>query len=370
MTSWIWAIDPRFTMAAPSCFITTFEKNLENEIPADAEQYPPGVLGAGLEMADVLTATNFPKPLLLCGQRYCFFDRRGLEEAHADLKQLYSLAGKADDVDLFIGANDHGFHADAQQAVAEFFCKHAGLPPPPPTEEGAFVPLPTESLEACGGQVVGFRDDVVPVHETLGAVGRALAASRSSLPHPQLVDTARSLLDLPESLPRDTPAYRVLRTGKQVDPPVISGKSTELPDHTIARYAVQTEPGMEAFLHKPVSTGFTQSLDIDDDGSVATQLHVPDLLANEELGDASVLDWLGWGDGGRAAAASGSCLYVVEPRGLGESWPEGPAGALTTGAAGAAGSGFTDDARHPRWASCALPPGSPSANQSVARRYA
>ena len=57
---------------------------------------------------------------------------------------------------------------------------------------------------------------------------------------------------------------------------------------------------MEAFLHKPVSTGFTQSLDIDDDGSVATQLHVPDLLANEELGDASVLDWLGWGDGGRA----------------------------------------------------------------------
>mgnify|MGYP004359039729 CR=1 FL=1 len=38
MTSWIWAVDPRFTMAAPSCFITTFEKNLENEIPADAEQ--------------------------------------------------------------------------------------------------------------------------------------------------------------------------------------------------------------------------------------------------------------------------------------------------------------------------------------------
>ena len=113
MTSWIWAVDPRFTMAAPSCFITTFEKNLENEIPADAEQYPPGVLGAGLEMADVLTATNFPKPLLLCGQRYCFFDRRGLEEAHDDLKQLYSLVDKADDVDLFIGANNHGFHVGA-----------------------------------------------------------------------------------------------------------------------------------------------------------------------------------------------------------------------------------------------------------------
>ncbi|MEA3407796.1 MAG: hypothetical protein U9R48_06930 [Chloroflexota bacterium] len=35
------------TRAAPSCFVTTFLNNLENELPSDCEQYPPGVLGAG-----------------------------------------------------------------------------------------------------------------------------------------------------------------------------------------------------------------------------------------------------------------------------------------------------------------------------------
>jgi hypothetical protein len=32
MTAWLWALDERFTMAAPSCFITTFERNLANEL--------------------------------------------------------------------------------------------------------------------------------------------------------------------------------------------------------------------------------------------------------------------------------------------------------------------------------------------------
>ena len=122
---------------------------MQNEIPADAGQYPPGVLGAGLEMADILLASNFPKPILLCGQRHCFFDRRGLQQAYKDLLKVYSLVGKSSNVDLFIGDNDHGFYPDAQQRVAEFFCKHAGLAPPPFNEaefSSTFVPLPVRLL--------------------------------------------------------------------------------------------------------------------------------------------------------------------------------------------------------------------------------
>ncbi|MBM3211835.1 hypothetical protein FJZ33_06440, partial [Candidatus Poribacteria bacterium] len=52
LTTWLWAVEERFTMAAPGCFVTTFLHNLENELPADCEQYPPGVVGAGLEMSD------------------------------------------------------------------------------------------------------------------------------------------------------------------------------------------------------------------------------------------------------------------------------------------------------------------------------
>ena len=75
MSSWLWAMEPRFTMAAPNCFVTTYLHNLENENGQDNEQCPPGVLGQGLENADLLLATNAGKPLLLTGERHDYFDR-------------------------------------------------------------------------------------------------------------------------------------------------------------------------------------------------------------------------------------------------------------------------------------------------------
>ena len=49
MTTWLCGVEPRWTMAAPSCFVTTFRRNLENELPADTEQCPPRVLALGLD---------------------------------------------------------------------------------------------------------------------------------------------------------------------------------------------------------------------------------------------------------------------------------------------------------------------------------
>src|SRR5690606_22172178 len=34
MTTWLCGLEPRWSMAAPSCFVTSFRRNLENELPA------------------------------------------------------------------------------------------------------------------------------------------------------------------------------------------------------------------------------------------------------------------------------------------------------------------------------------------------
>ena len=47
MTTWLCGVEPRWTMAAPSCFVTSFLRNMENELPADTEQCPPKAAGAG-----------------------------------------------------------------------------------------------------------------------------------------------------------------------------------------------------------------------------------------------------------------------------------------------------------------------------------
>jgi hypothetical protein len=95
----------------------------------------------------------------------------------------------------------------------------------------------------------------------------------------------------------------------------------------------------------------TLDVGADGDGSSSTHLHVPDLSSAEELLSADVLSWLGWDTG---FGPPGQALYCVDCRGFGESWPEGPVAALTSGVDGVASSGFTADGRHPRWASYGL----------------
>ncbi|MDO9540977.1 MAG: acetylxylan esterase, partial [Kiritimatiellia bacterium] len=51
LTTYLNAFDDRFTMAAPSCFVTTYLCDLENEVPADSEQIPPNIIKYGLDMA-------------------------------------------------------------------------------------------------------------------------------------------------------------------------------------------------------------------------------------------------------------------------------------------------------------------------------
>ena len=82
MSTWLCGLESRWTMAAPACFITTFRRNLENELPADTEQCPPHALALGLDHADFL-ACMAPKPVIVLAKEKDYFDARGAEEASA-----------------------------------------------------------------------------------------------------------------------------------------------------------------------------------------------------------------------------------------------------------------------------------------------
>ena len=67
MTTWLCGLERRWAMAAPSCFVTSFRRNLENELPADIEQCPPRALELGLDHEDFLAAMA-PKPVIILAQ--------------------------------------------------------------------------------------------------------------------------------------------------------------------------------------------------------------------------------------------------------------------------------------------------------------
>src|SRR5574344_1304737 len=57
LTSWLNALDDRLAGSAPSCYITSWKRNVENEVIIDAEQTPPGLAAQGIEIADFLIAS-------------------------------------------------------------------------------------------------------------------------------------------------------------------------------------------------------------------------------------------------------------------------------------------------------------------------
>ena len=75
LSTYLTALDSRLTMAAPSCYICSYVANMENELPSDAEQNPPGILAAGLDQADLLLC-HAPRPTLILAQYNDYFDER------------------------------------------------------------------------------------------------------------------------------------------------------------------------------------------------------------------------------------------------------------------------------------------------------
>jgi len=91
MTTWLAGVDRRWTMAAPSSFLTTFRRNMENELAADTEQCPPGVLARGWKKP--IPGGHGAQSRNIVPQELDNFDVRGTIEAFSRLKRIYTLLG-------------------------------------------------------------------------------------------------------------------------------------------------------------------------------------------------------------------------------------------------------------------------------------
>jgi dienelactone hydrolase len=232
-TSHLAALDERFSMVAPNCFVTRFLRNLENEEPTDAEQIMPGALDQQLDMADFFIA-HLPRPTLLSGERNDFFDVRGLRETYRELKRLYAILGKQDDVELYVGPNTHGFHRPARENMYRFFNQHAQVDGSPAEPE--LPPEPEEVLRATPqGQVhlLGSRR----TFDFTRQKANDWAARRDRLAGQQLVEAVGQSLALPER--HGAPAYRVMRARRIWNSPSLTDYG----------FVVETEPRMVAMLH-------------------------------------------------------------------------------------------------------------------------
>lgn len=233
MTTFTQALDARFTMAAPSCYVTSWQRNFENELPADIEQIPPGILAAGCEMGDFILAYA-PRPVLLLGQKNDFFDARGLRETYEQVKKVYALLGAEENVQCFIGPTNHGYSIENREAMYDFFTRHAGVDADGKENYDGKQLSDEDLLCTPTGQLLTSRPDVMKVHDFIVKFAKDCAANRPKLDASGVKAKLKELLNIPEKI--EEPYVRMMR-GIGVP---------EVPDfkRSFARFALESSDGM------------------------------------------------------------------------------------------------------------------------------
>lgn len=295
LTTWLCGLDDRYTMAAPSCFVTSFRNNLENELPADTEQCPPRTLELGLDHEDFLAALA-PKPIVILTQEKDYFDVRGSERAVSRLRHLYRLLGHEENISLFTGPQGHGYSVENRTTMYRWFGQHSGgaevasEPPLTIEQDETLFCTPTGQVGSLGSK---------PIHEFTRDLSRELKSGRVGV-KPDLSTAITELLKLPER--QGVPEYRILRP--------ISNRG--YPYKTSGVYAVETEPGILAFTYR-----------LSDEASYSrpsgvpqpAMLYVPHQSSDEELRSSELLRHQ------LPADRTQEAVYAVDLRGVGESQP-------------------------------------------------
>ena len=295
LTSYVNALDDRPAMAAPGCFITTYLRNLENELPADCEQIPPDMLKYSLEMSDLIIA-RAPRPVIILSQKNDFFDPRGTLEAYEEIKHVYSLLGAKNNARLAIGPDSHGYTLPNRESMYRFFNEFAGVKKD--DMEPEIKACETAELQcAPEGQVINLAENKLLRSFTLEKAVE-LRKSRKKINSKDGLKSA-VLKKLAVKIPESVPPHRVLR---------LAVYSSTPPHIFFNRFAVETEPGVTAILNQRCGRDLYHIPAAD-----SAILYISHLSAYEELKDGldSNLD-----------SITDSLLFGLDVRGIGETTPQ------------------------------------------------
>lgn len=317
MTTWLCGVEQRWSMGAPSCFVTTFRRNMENELPADTEQCPPKALALGLDHCDFLAAMA-PKPVIILAKEKDYFDARGAEEAYARLKHLYGLLGAEENIGLFIGPSGHGYSQENREAMYSWFHRATGQTGNEAGDQEKFNGVLTTAAELA---FTSEPELTIEKDETLWCTPRGqvstlegtrtlfdftrekseqLAQARKGLRGGELQQAVRDVLKIRRQ-PNRVPEYRIYR----------SLGNRGYPQQAIA-YAVNTEPGIQAIVYRLTSERWYSR---PPQAGARALLYVSHLSSDAELRQEPLIREL-------LAAEPDVPFYTCDVRGIGESLPD------------------------------------------------
>jgi len=121
-TAYLMALEPRVVAAAPTCFVTSWERLWVAMGPQDAEQTFVGFLKDGLNFGDYLIAFA-PRPVRVESAIRDVFPIDGARATVAEARRIYEVLGAADRVDLFESDDEHSWSKPKREALYRWMQK-------------------------------------------------------------------------------------------------------------------------------------------------------------------------------------------------------------------------------------------------------
>jgi hypothetical protein len=234
--------------------------------------------------------------VIIHAQERDFFDVRGSQEAYQRVRQLYTLLGHPENIELHVGGGYHSYPQENRESTYRVFNKAAGIPAEP--TEKASVPEQDEALWCtANGNVASEKSR--PISFFTGEKSRRLASTRPVLEGDALRKAARALLKMPDAT--GVPDFAILRN----------------PGHGRYRtaghatYAVTTEFGVQAIVTRLFAERLMSRPPA---GPKRAVLYVSHRSADTELREEPLVTEL-------RKAEPESAFYACDLRGIGESAP-------------------------------------------------
>lgn len=121
-SSYLAAFEPRLAAAAPSCYLTSWEKLWTGPGPQDAEQDFVNFLKDGLDFPDFLIAFA-PKPLQMATATRDFFPIEGARATFAEAHRIFDLLDVGVHMGFFEFDDTHGWSQPRREATYRWFSR-------------------------------------------------------------------------------------------------------------------------------------------------------------------------------------------------------------------------------------------------------
>jgi cephalosporin-C deacetylase-like acetyl esterase len=237
-TAYLGALDPRVSVTATACFITSLKELMPATGAQDGEQTIPNFLADGLDLADWVEIAA-PRPYAIVATTEDMFPFAGAKATYAEAKRLYALYGVEDKLQFITGPGGHGNLGPISPQIMAFMLKYLKNE----TGQPVFAPYRPEHPDDLTVTPTGQIATSIAGSVTVEAINRKEAAGRIVASKPAASKDA--LAALQERV--RTAARSVAAITAQPGPaPEVSVQNKEQRDgYRVETLSMHSEPGMD-----------------------------------------------------------------------------------------------------------------------------